>query len=155
MQIGIINESMIIKIRQEVQRTESLSKDYIYGILEFYLPNKYKLVKVSDSVFRFRKQYNSLSNRWEPILYSLSVDDNVQIKIKENSVEFHIDLTKQLVAIVIASSFLLFMLWRLYYVDFLVSMILVLILVLIFWMTIVFISKWSLKSLIQILKSHL
>ncbi|MBN2571605.1 MAG: hypothetical protein JXA68_05715 [Ignavibacteriales bacterium] len=140
---------MIIGIKKEIERRDNLSIDLVFQIIENNLSDRIKLIKISDSIFRFKKLYKFQSNGWETIFKNLSINDSGVIDVKEKSIIYTIDLTKQLVVTLLASAVTFVIFWKAFNIELFISLSIVILFVLVIWTFILLEGKHLTKSAIN------
>jgi hypothetical protein len=120
-------------IRKQIHKPENLSADSVFQIIEIYLTGQYKTIRQSDSKLKIKRLYNYQSNGWETIQRQLSFRDSGYFQMDNNYFSFSIDLTKQIVFWTLMAVSGMFILWKLFHLSFLLTLILIFVPLLIGW----------------------
>jgi len=120
-------------IRKLINKPENLSADSVFQIIEIYFTGQYKTIRQSDSKLKIKRLYKYQSNGWETIQRQLSFRDSGYFQVDNNSLSFSIDLTKQIVFWTLMAASGMFILWKLFHLSFLLTLILIFVPILIGW----------------------
>lgn len=133
-------------IRNQIHKPENLSADSVFQIIEIYFTGQYKTTRQSDSKLKIKRLYKYQSNGWETIQRQLSFRDSGYFQVDNNSLSFSIDLTKQIVFWTLMAASGMFILWKLFHLSFLLTLILIFVPLLIGWI----IGLYGLKQFIDL-----
>ncbi len=103
---------MILGIKKWISKPKDLSSDSIFLINEMHFSNKYKLIRISDSIFRFKRLYRFQSDGWETIFKQLRFNDNGLIKVKNNKIIYVLNFTKQFIVTILGLITLFIIFWE-------------------------------------------
>ena len=141
-------------IKKQINNPKGVSADAIFSIIELHLAETYKTTRVSDSKLNIRKKYTYISaNSREVIHKQMSFKDSGYFTVNDDSPLFIINLRKQLFFWLILSIIGVVITWKLWEVSLLLSIFLITIPILIFWIVkIIELKKFMSKEISEILK---
>ena len=141
-------------IKKQINTPKGVSADAIFSIIEIHLAETYKTTRVSDSKLNIRKKYTYISaNSREVIHKQMSFKDSGYFTVNDDSTLFIINLRKQLFFWLILSIIGVVITWKLWEVSLLLSIFLITIPILIFWIVkIIELKKFMSKEISEILK---
>ena len=141
-------------IKKQINNPKGVSADAIFSIIELHLAETYKTTRVSDSKLNIRKKYTYISaNSREVIHKQMSFKDSGYFTVNDDSTLFIINLRKQLFFWLILSIIGVVITWKLWEVSLLLSIFLITIPILIFWIVkIIELKKFMSKEISEILK---
>jgi hypothetical protein len=141
-------------IKKQINNPKGVSADAIFSIIELHLDETYKTTRVSDSKLNIRKKYTYISaNSREVIHKQMSFKDSGYFTVNDDSPLFIINLRKQLFFWLILSIIGVVITWKLWEVSLLLSIFLITIPILIFWIVkIIELKKFMSKEISEILK---
>ena len=141
-------------IKKQINNPKGVSADAIFSIIELHLAETYKTTRVSDSKLNIRKKYTYISaNSREVIHKQMSFKDSGYFTVNDDSTLFIINLRKQLFFWLILSIIGVVITWKLWEVSLLLSIFLITIPILIFWIVkIIELKKFMSKEITEILK---
>ena len=141
-------------IKKQINNPKGLSADAIFSIIELHLAETYKTTRVSDSKLNIRKKYTYISaNSREVIHKQMSFKDSGYFTVNDDSTLFIINLRKQLFFWLILSIIGVVITWKLWEASLLLSIFLITIPILIFWIVkIIELKKFMSKEITEILK---
>lgn len=121
-------------IKKQIKTPKGVSADAIFSIIELYLAGTYKTSRISDSRLNIRKLYTYISaNSREVVHKQMSFKDSGYFIVSEDSTLFIINLRKQLFFWLILSVLGILITWKLWEASLLLSIFLITIPILIFW----------------------
>jgi hypothetical protein len=123
----------MIKIYKGINGSNNFSEDHTFQILESYFSNRYRLKRVSQSIFSLKKLYHFKYNGREMIRKQLASTDTGLIKIYNDKLTLALILDKQLVVTVIAGILMILMLWKAFGVKLFISVLLILFVAILSW----------------------
>ena len=131
----------------------------VENLIETYFKWTHFSYDSNDKRIIFKRKYKYKSNYWERILKKLSYDDTIIVEKeldKELRFKISIDLSKQLFFTVISIIILVFIFWKMIAFQFISSIIVVIIPMIIFWISLLSRGFDKLKlikeSIIKLLK---
>ncbi len=141
-------------IKKQINNPKGVSADAIFSIIELHLAETYKTTRVSDSKLNIRKKYTYISaNSREVIHKQMSFKDSGYFTVNDDSTLFIINLRKQLFFWLILSIIGVVITWKLWEASLLLSIFLITIPILIFWIVkIIELKKFMSKEISEILK---
>ncbi|WP_036825406.1 hypothetical protein [Polaribacter sp. Hel1_85] len=141
-------------IKKQINNPKGLSANAIFSIIELHLAETYKTTRVSDAKLNIRKKYTYISaNSREVIHKQMIFKDSGYFIVSEDSILFIITLKKQLFFWLILSVLGVLITWKLWEASLLLSIFLITILILIFWIVkIIALKKFMSKEISEIEK---
>jgi hypothetical protein len=120
-----------------------------------HFSNKYKLIKISDSIFRLKRLYRFQSNGWETIFKQLRFNDNGLVIVKNNKIIYVLDFTKQFIVTILGLITLFIIFWKALNFSVLLSLIIILIPALIIWFIIFLDGNAFIDTMVNDLKNKI
>jgi len=145
----------MIKITKSILIKESLSEDKIVQVVNLYFTNKYRTDWMSNLKCKFKKTHSFQSNGWEIIQKQLSPTNCGILTFKDNSIKLELTLIKQFVISILGGILLTLIIWKGYNVIFIISIVIILIIEIIIWITIINIGKQFMKKSLTEIKEKM